>query len=68
MRAGNIDQVIERANGDACITKPFHVSDLLRALRILQQIVDEGAASQPFPRGFRLLKRDHSLLWTAVNV
>jgi DNA-binding response OmpR family regulator len=63
--SGNIDQVIERANGDACIIKPFHASDLLRALKILREIVDGHAASQPFPHGFQLLKRDHSL--TSAN-
>lgn len=54
--SGNIDQVMKLADHDACISKPFQPNDLLRALRIVEQIVTDGFVSQPFPRGFRLLQ------------
>jgi DNA-binding response OmpR family regulator len=53
--SGNINHVIRSAAGDACIAKPYHIGDLLRALRIVEQIVSNGATRPPFPRGFRLL-------------
>jgi DNA-binding response OmpR family regulator len=57
--SGNINQVIGFANGDACISKPYHTSDILRALKIVEQIVSDGIASRPFPRGFHLLGPDN---------
>jgi DNA-binding response OmpR family regulator len=61
--SGNINQVIRLADGDACIAKPYHTKDLLDALKIVEQIVDNGngVASQPFPRGFHLLGNKKSL-------
>jgi DNA-binding response OmpR family regulator len=53
--SGNINHVIRSADGDACIAKPYHISDLLRALRIVEQIVSNGTVPPPFPRGFYLL-------------
>jgi DNA-binding response OmpR family regulator len=53
--SGNINQVRELAEGDACIAKPYPTADLLRALRIIEQIVSDRGASPPFPRGFHLL-------------
>jgi DNA-binding response OmpR family regulator len=58
--SGNINDVIKHAVGDACIAKPFHTADLVRALKIVQQIVTTGVASPPFPRGFYLLEGKHS--------
>jgi len=43
------------ADGDACIDKPYRPSDIVRALKVVEQIVRTGAASPPFPPGFRVL-------------
>ncbi len=58
--SGNINKVMELAPGDACIAKPYKPDDLLRALKIVEQIVSDGAASPPFPRGFHLLSKQKS--------
>ncbi|MDB5599400.1 MAG: response regulator [Xanthobacteraceae bacterium] len=53
---GNVEQLMRLvARGDACIAKPYSSADLLRGLRIVKNIVDTGAASPPFPRGFHVL-------------
>ena len=46
---------LTRADGEASITKPYSVEDLVRALEIVQQIATRGTATPPFPPGFRLL-------------
>jgi DNA-binding response OmpR family regulator len=43
------------ADGDASITKPYSVEDLVRALEIVREIATGGTAKPPFPPGFRLL-------------
>jgi hypothetical protein len=43
------------ADGDASITKPYRPEDVVRALAIVQEILTAGAATLPFPAGFRLL-------------
>lgn len=54
--SGNVGQTgLTSANGDACLSKPYKPDDLVRALRIVQQIVLTGQASPPFPTGFTLL-------------
>src|SRR5579863_10378982 len=45
------------AEGDAVLKKPFRPHDLVRALKIVEQIVATGTASPPFPQGFELLKQ-----------
>jgi len=42
-------------NGDACLTKPYSATDLLRAVRLVLDIAKTGEATPPFPAGFRLL-------------
>jgi len=55
--AENIGQVaLTKANGDACLGKPYRPADIIRALAIVQEIVGTGQASEPFPKGFRVLK------------
>jgi hypothetical protein len=61
--SGNINQVIELADGDACIAKPYHTRELLTALRIVKQIVANGFAPPPFPPGFHLLAANKSPGW-----
>jgi two-component system, response regulator PdtaR len=53
--SGNVEQVIELADRDACIAKPFHPADLVKALALVTEIVNDGTASPPFPRGFQRL-------------
>jgi DNA-binding response OmpR family regulator len=55
---GNTVSVMESAGeGDACIVKPYGQDDLVRALKIVAEIVATGTASPPFPRGFDVLPR-----------
>jgi ActR/RegA family two-component response regulator len=44
------------ADGEACITKPYQAADIVRALRLVQEIVETGRTSKPFPRNFVLLR------------
>jgi two-component sensor histidine kinase/CheY-like chemotaxis protein len=52
---GNTGLVDLQAHGDAWIAKPYLNEDLLRALKLVEQIVADGVATPPFPRGFRVL-------------
>lgn len=47
--------VLTSSDGEACITKPYQAADIVRALRIVQEVVTTGIASRPFPRNFQLL-------------
>jgi DNA-binding response OmpR family regulator len=52
----NIDQFgLTRANGEGSLRKPYRPADVVRALKIVEEIVATGEASRPFPEGFRLL-------------
>lgn len=54
---GNISQVVLTTDdGQACLSKPYLVADLLRGLDLVRQIMETGTAAQPFPRGFRVLE------------
>jgi DNA-binding response OmpR family regulator len=46
------------ADGEACITKPYQTADLLRVLRLVQEVIETGTTSQPFPRNFQLLEAE----------
>ena len=53
---GNIGHAsLTRADGEACLGKPYRPEDVVRALKIVEQIVTTGDASRPFPRGFSIL-------------
>ncbi|MGD0431769.1 MAG: response regulator [Acetobacteraceae bacterium] len=41
--------------GHACLSKPYDDVALLRALKVVSEIVATGRASKPFPFGFRVL-------------
>jgi CheY-like chemotaxis protein len=43
-------------DGEAAITKPYFVEDVLHALVLVREIMTVGVATPPFPRGFRLLR------------
>jgi DNA-binding response OmpR family regulator len=52
----NLSQVVlTNAHGDACLSKPYRSSELLRSLEIVTEIIATGAASPPFPRGLKVL-------------
>jgi CheY-like chemotaxis protein len=53
---GNV-AVVMRAGirGHACLLKPYRADALLRSLEIVAEMLDTGAASPPFPPGFKVL-------------
>jgi DNA-binding response OmpR family regulator len=52
---GNDNVDLTQANGDICIRKPYQARELLRALRMVQQIVAGCAITPPLPVNIRLL-------------
>jgi DNA-binding response OmpR family regulator len=53
---GNISQVVlTTANGDACLSKPYSSTDLLRGLEIVAEIVANAKVLSLFPKGFQVL-------------
>jgi two-component sensor histidine kinase/DNA-binding response OmpR family regulator len=56
--SGNTALIGEETVGDAYLTKPYKGTDLMRALTLVEQIVSNGVATQPFPRGFHLLREN----------
>jgi two-component sensor histidine kinase len=54
---GTSDQFhLTRADGDACLLKPYRSEDIVRALKIVEQVVSTGTTMLAFPCGFRLLE------------
>ena len=54
--SGNSSHVgLTKDDGEALLHKPYRPGDVVRALKIVEQIVRTGEASQPFPRGFSVL-------------
>ncbi len=53
---GNADHVsLSKADGEAFLRKPYRSSDVIQALKIVQEMVRNGETSLPFPEGFELL-------------
>jgi two-component sensor histidine kinase/ActR/RegA family two-component response regulator/putative methionine-R-sulfoxide reductase with GAF domain len=48
---------LTKADGEACLGKPYRPEDVVRALKIVEEIVTTGEASKPFPKGFYVLDR-----------
>ena len=46
---------LTKDDGAALLRKPYRPEDMVRALKIVEQIVNTGEASQPFPKGFSVL-------------
>jgi CheY-like chemotaxis protein len=46
---------MNRAQGHACLAKPYRFADLVRGLEIVTELVRTGKTSQPFPDGFHTL-------------
>lgn len=53
--SGNTSLIGAKAGGDAHIAKPYVTSDLIQALKLVEQVVADGFATPPFPKGFHLL-------------
>ena len=54
--SGNAGQMgLTKADGEACLGKPYRATDVVRALEIVEQMVSTGEASRPFPKGFYVL-------------
>jgi two-component sensor histidine kinase/DNA-binding response OmpR family regulator len=55
--SGQVGQMsLTMADGDALIVKPYRSEDVIRALRIVEQIISSRNASRYFPKGFSVLK------------
>ncbi len=52
---GSDGGLLTSAEGDAVMTKPYRLSDVGRALKIIAELIASGKTELPFPRSFRLL-------------
>src|SRR6476646_9685645 len=46
---------LTKADGEALLAKPYRAEDVIRALKIVEQIVNTDDTSRSFPRGFSVL-------------
>jgi two-component sensor histidine kinase/ActR/RegA family two-component response regulator len=54
---GNLGHIgLTKADGEACLGKPYRSEDVVRALKIVEEIVSTGEASRPFPKSFFVLE------------
>lgn len=54
---GNVrNSGLTKADGEACIGKPYQAHDIVQALKIVEQLTNTGEATKPFPQGFYLLE------------
>ncbi len=55
--SGNVGQMnLTNADGEALISKPFRPEDVIRALKVVEQIVSGQKASRQIPNGFFVLE------------
>lgn len=47
---------LTKTDGEACLSKPYRPADIIRALKIVEQIRSTGEALRPFPTGFAVLE------------
>jgi CheY-like chemotaxis protein len=52
--------LLDHAEGEGCITKPYMAAALLAALRIVSDQKNHVPLSTRLPKGFRLLSQEHS--------
>jgi len=54
---GNVGQMggLTKADGDACMRKPYRAEDVVLALKIVEQIVSDTEVAGPLPNGLRAL-------------
>jgi two-component sensor histidine kinase/ActR/RegA family two-component response regulator len=50
---------LTKIDGDAVITKPYRTEDIVRSLKIVEDIVRTGDASPPYPKGLTVLIAPH---------
>ena len=54
--SGHVGQMsLTRTDGEALIVKPYRSEDVIRALRIVEQIISSRNAPRHFPKGFSIL-------------
>jgi CheY-like chemotaxis protein len=64
---GNVGTTtLTKADGDACLRKPYRPAEIVRALAIVTELIHTGRASGPFPRTFQLL--EPSLAQAVVDI
>jgi DNA-binding response OmpR family regulator len=58
--SGNCHELIEHPPpvGEACLSKPFTIAELVSALQIVEEITRSGTVSLPIPWQLRLLNRE----------
>src|ERR1700733_15723737 len=54
---GNINSGLTKADGEACLSKPYRPADIVRALKLVEQAMHTSTAMGPFPKGFHMLER-----------
>jgi two-component sensor histidine kinase/CheY-like chemotaxis protein len=53
---GNAGQLhLTKGDGEAYLGKPYRSADVIRSLKIVEEIIRTGMASRPFPDGFHVL-------------
>ncbi len=67
--SGQVGQmVLTKDDGDALLVKPYRAEDVVHALKIVEQIISTGIASQRFPTGFSVLNgagKSHTVAGTS---
>jgi two-component sensor histidine kinase len=54
---GNAGQIsLTKDDGEASLGKPYRSVDLIRAMKIVEEMMETGQAQQPFPTGFEVLQ------------
>ena len=48
---------LTKIDGDAVITKPYRTEDIVRSLKIVEDIVRTGDAAPPYPKGLTVTNR-----------
>ena len=57
--SGHVGQIaLTSGDGEALIVKPYRSDDVIRGLRIVEQIISSRNAPRHFPRGFSILNGD----------
>ena len=52
---GNDNNELTSADGDASISKPYMIDDLMQALHVVEEVVAGHGVSTPLPPGMRML-------------
>jgi two-component sensor histidine kinase/ActR/RegA family two-component response regulator len=64
---GNATEVsLTAIDGEATLGKPYKPADVVRALKLVEELVNTGKASPPFPASFRLLNSESTAKENAI--